>query len=144
MNYGNWIVVAFVLFAGIIISLVVVSMRQDVSLVAGDYYQQEVAYQSRINEMSNVTTDGKTVDVVRNMQESTLELVFAVTSGDVAGEVTLFRPSDADLDQLYALSLDSSGRFSIATGDLKRGLWKMKISWSEDGQPYFVEKTIVL
>ncbi len=144
MNYGNWIVVAFMLFAGIIISLVVVSMRQDMSLVAGDYYQQEVAYQTRINEMSNVTTDGKAVDVVRNIQNKTLELVFAEVSANVAGEVTLFRPSDADLDKKYPLALDSSGRFSIATADLKKGLWKMKISWSEGGQPYFVEKTIVL
>jgi len=144
MNYGNWIVVAFVLFAGIIISLVVVSMRQDMPLVAGDYYQQEVAYQTRINEMTNVSADGKAVDIVRNIQQNTLEIVFAETSAGVTGDVTLFRPSDADLDQQYTLALDSSGRFSIATADLKKGLWKMKISWNEGGQPYFVEKTIVL
>ena len=53
MNFGSWITVAFVLFAGLIISLVVVCVRQDVSLVSADYYQQEIKYQSRIDDISN-------------------------------------------------------------------------------------------
>jgi len=53
MNIGKWIVVAFVLFAAFIGTLVVVCVRQDVSLVSRDYYRQELAYQNQIQRLNN-------------------------------------------------------------------------------------------
>jgi hypothetical protein len=40
MNWGKWIIVSFVLFAGFIGTLVTVCVRQDISLVSKDYYKE--------------------------------------------------------------------------------------------------------
>lgn len=140
MNFGKWIVVAFASFATIIITMVVVSMRQDVSLVAADYYQQEVKYQGRINEMANAKTAG--AKVVRDSQQQSVFVQVPASDQVVAGEVLMFRPSDAALDRSYAF--DAKGRLTIDTSMLKKGLWKLKIRWTVAGTSYFEEKTIVL
>ena len=143
MNFGNWITVAFLAFAAIIISLVVVSMRQDVSLVAADYYQQEIAYQGRIDELTNANAQ-QSIEVSRKAGEDQLMLTFSEAGSGVTGEVHMYRPSDASLDKSLPLVLDESGTFRIDTSALKKGLWKMKITWKADGKSYFEEKTVVI
>ena len=53
MNWGYKIVVAFVIFAAFIGTLVGICVNQDISLVAKDYYRQEIAYQEQIDRMAN-------------------------------------------------------------------------------------------
>ena len=47
MNFGKWIVVAFVFFSLFIGTLVTVCVRQDISLVSTDYYKEELIYQDQ-------------------------------------------------------------------------------------------------
>lgn len=54
MSIGHWIVVSFVLFAAFIGTLVAVCLREDISLVTKDYYQEELAYQDQIQRLNNV------------------------------------------------------------------------------------------
>jgi len=144
MNFGSWITVAFVLFAGLIISLVVVCVRQDLSLVSADYYQQEIKYQTRIDDISNAQESSAKVEVTRIPGENRLELSFGEQGAALTGEVVMFRPSDAKLDKKFLLKLDDTGSFQMDTSRLKKGLWKMKISWQQGGQTFFEEKTIVI
>ncbi|MEQ8418226.1 MAG: FixH family protein [Imperialibacter sp.] len=144
MNFGSWITVAFVLFAGLIISLVVVCVRQDVSLVSTDYYQQEIKYQSRIDDIANAQESSTKVEVTRTPGENRLELSFGEQGMALTGEVVMFRPSDSKLDKKFLLKLDDTGSFQMDTSQLKKGLWKMKISWQQGGQTFFEEKTIVI
>ena len=51
MNWGNKIMLSFSVFVAIIITMVVVSMKQDVFLVSEDYYDKEVKYQNQIDKM---------------------------------------------------------------------------------------------
>ena len=51
MNWGNKIAISFIIFIGIIVTMVVISMKQDISLVSTDYYEQEIAYQDQIDRM---------------------------------------------------------------------------------------------
>ncbi len=37
------------------------------------------------------------------------------------------------------LAPDVNGVQTISTGELKHGLWKIRISWALDGQEYFVD-----
>lgn len=144
MNFGKWITVAFVLFAGLIISLVVVCVRQDVPLVSADYYQQEIAYQSRIDDITNAQVSANKVELQRLAGESKIVLSFGEGATAATGEIVMFRPSDARLDKKFDLALDDEGKFQLDTSSLKKGLWKMKISWQQGGKSYFEEKTIVI
>ena len=48
MHYGKSIVVAFILFAMFIGTLVTVCIREDVNLVSPDYYEEELAHGQKI------------------------------------------------------------------------------------------------
>ena len=56
MNFGKWIVVAFVLFTVFIATLVTVCVRQDISLVRPDYYQEELVHQRKMTLIQNART----------------------------------------------------------------------------------------
>jgi hypothetical protein len=53
MNWGKSIILAFVLFAVFIGVLVTVCVRQDISLVSRDYYDEELDYQSKMDGARN-------------------------------------------------------------------------------------------
>ncbi len=53
MGWSKKITFAYVGFVALIVTMVVVSMRQKVDLVSKDYYAKELNYQSDINKMSN-------------------------------------------------------------------------------------------
>ena len=49
MNWGKSIVLSFILFAAFIGTLVTVCIRQDISLVSKDYYEEELQYDKSVN-----------------------------------------------------------------------------------------------
>lgn len=62
----------------------------------------------------------------------------------VNGGVQLYRPSAAGMDQRFKLTLNSQGMQSLDVSALRSGLWKVRVSWTVDGQEYFLEKNVVL
>ena len=64
MNWGNSIILTFVLFASFVIYLVVQTFRASTDLVAEDYYAQEINYQQKIEQRANLEKLGEKVSVV--------------------------------------------------------------------------------
>lgn len=142
MNFGKWIVVSFVLFALFIGTLVTVCVRQDVSLVAPDYYKQELAYQQQIDQAQNAANlKTKPTIAVSNNQ---LQVSFVNFNQVEKGELKLFRPSDAAQDKAYELkpTADSIQSFDISTQ--QRGMYKASLRWTMAGKEYFIEQTIYI
>lgn len=142
MNWGKWIFVAFVSFTLFIGTLVTVCIRQDVSLVTPDYYKQELAYQDQMNRRQNA--DALTERPRIDLNQNKLTVTFADFNKVTRGELKLFRPSNARLDQTFELKSTSN---SIQTFDIdfpQRGMYKASISWVMNDKEYFMEETIYL
>ena len=143
MNWGVKIVIAFISFVAIIISMVVISMRQNINLVAQDYYVQEIAYQKQMDRVKNHLNLGQDgLEINLNPTSNFLEIEFD-RSTTPKGTVHFFRPSDAKLDRSYPLVL-SNGRQTFNKANFTKGLWKIKVNWMEAGKEYYYEKTVVL
>jgi nitrogen fixation protein FixH len=142
MNWGNRIVLTLVLFVGLIVTLVVISMNQDIGLVADDYYVQELAYQDQIDRIQNVKDLKVQPKVVSDKQTNTV--VLTIKDKELEGEVHFFRPSDATLDRKFKLQLDVNGQQQFNTSDFEKGLWKVKINWKEAGEQYYSEHILIL
>ncbi|GAA0189303.1 hypothetical protein GCM10009122_49340 [Fulvivirga kasyanovii] len=144
MNWGTKIVMSFILFVGLIVTMVTISMRQDVSLVAKDYYVQEIAYQDQIERIKNYRDLGEN-QIKLEYKKQTSQIVLTLPKSYAGkGEIHFFRPSDASLDARYVLRPDSEGYQRFEAGDFKKGLWKVKISWHENDREYYEEKTLVI
>jgi len=143
MNWGYRIVFSFVVFIGIIITMVVISMNQDINLVAEDYYKQEIAYQDQIDRMKRTSSLEKQPEVHYDREASLITI--DVFSNDVEeGDILFFRPSDANQDKKVAFPGGGQGKVVIPVKGWSDGLWKIKMQWSVSGQQYYSEKIVTL
>jgi hypothetical protein len=140
MNWGKWIIVSFVLFAGFIATLVTVCMRQDVNLVSKDYYKEELAYQEQIARMNN--TNQLEIKPIIRQSGDFVEVHFEHFHKIENGSLELFRPSDPRMDKAFALTSTSSNKQSFSTAGLNRGMYRARMQWMMDEKEYYIETVI--
>lgn len=150
MNWGYSIILACLVFIAFIMSMVVVSMQQDINLVAKDYYKEELAYQKRIDQLNNGINLKNPVNVSFQKQGRVTKITFPeIFKGkDIKGSIEFFRPSDASKDFTLPLHLASNNEQIIGMEGKSSGLWKVLISWSanmpEDGHKDFYKETSIV
>ena len=140
MNWGRGIVIAFVGFAAIIATMVTISMKQDISLVAKDYYKQEIAYQDQIDRQENF--NGLESKPFIKKESGQLVLIFPSKLAENVsdGSIHLFRPSAANEDQKWTLSLDTTGKQLFNLNDYSKGRWVVKLFWKNaSGMEFYNE-----
>lgn len=139
---GKSIVLAFVLFALFIGSLVVVCLRQDIPLVATDYYQQELRFQTHIDQVKNTNqlSEKPSIEIVGNG----VEIKFSRLPDITDGELELFRPSDERLDKRFKLDPGAGSTQRFNTSAMPGGMYKARMRWSMDGKDYFMENVVYL
>jgi hypothetical protein len=142
MNIGHWIIVVFILFACFIGILVTVCMQEDVSLVSANYYQEELAYQERIERMENTLMLDKK-PVIKIVQQQ-LHIQFESSSNIENGEVKLFCPSNSGMDRQYTFKATMESVQVFDLGTLEKGVYRAKIFWTMDGKEYYQEEVVYI
>lgn len=141
MDWGKGILLTIIAFVGFIMTLVVISVRQDdIHLVTENYYEKELKYQDHI-EREKLTAGLERDVLVFDSQSKFLVLDLPVGA---TGSLQLFRPSDARLDQELALTITQEGKTSIPLEKLKAGYWKVQLTWTENGEDFYQEKKITI
>lgn len=137
------IIGAMVLFMGYIAFFVYKAMNQDVDLVSKDYYEQEIKYQDQIEKVKRTQALGD-VMLDYNTKSKTILLQLPATYKDksLTGTITLFRPSDDEMDKKLPLQLGRDQSQLLETADLESGIWKVRVDFSDGEETYYSEKTI--
>lgn len=143
MNWGKSIVLAFALFIAFILWLVIRTVRQDVDLIADDYYAQELQYQDKINAMQNIQPYLDSIIVKRTNDQLQFRFPKPLLAG-ADGEIYFYRPSSIELDKRFALQADTSGIQNINVSQLSTGKYLIKISWTSGGNAYYFEQDIFI
>jgi hypothetical protein len=144
ISWGTGIVIAFVIFMGGTISTAVYMMNQDVNLVADDYYDQEIKYQQQIDRMERTSRLEKEQIISFNGSTVKINIPKVLVSKRLTGEIYFYRPSDSNSDIKIPLITDTSGVQVIPIESLKKGYWKIKVSWLSKGKDYFSEDRILI
>jgi hypothetical protein len=142
MNWGKWIALAFILFASFIGALVAICMRQDVSLVATNYYEEDLQFQQHYNQVAN--THALAHKPVVTFQQSGLKLSYKNFSLLQTGSLALTRPADSNLDHVFVLKQQTDTVRVLAVPNLAKGLYKVRLRWMEAGTQFVLEQTVVL
>jgi hypothetical protein len=143
MNFGKWIVVAFVAFAIFIGTLVTVCVRQDISLVSKEYYKEELAYQGQIQRIQN-TRELKEKPIMEKIDAKTLELRFDLKSNVQKGKLLFFCPSNPHMDKSFDLDLSKANVQLVNIASLQKGMYRAKLFWTVEGKEFFVEQVIYI
>ena len=144
INWGTRIAVLYIAFVGLIVIMVIMSIHQKIDLVSEDYYDKELVFQDKINEMKNAETlEGKITHIIT---QTDVELQFQqeFKSKKITGEILFFRPSDASKDFKTDVALNADAHQKISLKNLSKGMYKMQISYKDAQTPYFTEQTIVI
>ena len=141
INWGVKITILYVGFVLLILTLVSMSMRQNVDLVSNDYYEQELKFQDRINKI-NVTNQLEE-PLIWEVKKGKLNLNFPQNfeGKQITGSIYFFRPSDETKDKTIEINTDNTS-LSIPTKDLQPGLFKIHINWNVDEVEYYNEGLI--
>ncbi len=143
MNWGKSIVVAFILFAAFMATLVTICFRQDVSLVTKDYYKEELAYQEQIDRMKNTSNLDEKPDIKTDGGEL-LKVTYNKFNEIERGDLQLFRPSDPALDKQFQLAHSSESFQYFSTKGLKKGMYRARMQWTMRGKEFFFEQVVNL
>lgn len=141
MNFGNWIVVAFVFFALFIGTLVTVCVREDINLVSKDYYKDELAYQDQIKRISNTQTLHDKPEI-KKINSATFKVNFKQAIDH--GEINFFCPSDQTMDKRFTIKLSEQNSQLFDVSELKKGMYRAKLLWSKNGKEFFLEEVIYI
>jgi hypothetical protein len=144
LHWGTGVVIAFLVFAAGILTMVTISMNREVDLVADDYYQQELRHQDQIESArrSNVLAEQPIIGI--SGSGVTVKLPGEFSASSTSGTLTFYRPADRKKDFIVPLRLDSSNSQVVHTASLQKGLWRVKLRWSRLNQIYYHEEPIVI
>lgn len=144
MNFGSKIVILYLAFVGLILTLVFMSYGQKVELVSTDYYAQEINFQQKINATNNEKSlIGESITHSINDNSIILKIDSVVLSSDFKGTVTFFRPSDSSKDVQLKMNFVNNQQ-TINASALIHGAYKMQLSWESNGKHYFKEEVIFI
>lgn len=141
MDWGKGILLTIIGFVAFMVTLVVISVKQDdIHLVTENYYEKEIKYQDQIEREKSAAALDRTV---LEFDNSSKMLLLDLPVG-AKGNLQLFRPSDARLDQEVPLDITSEGKTSIPLEKLKSGYWRVQLTWTENGTEYYEEQKITI
>lgn len=142
MNWGKSIVLAFVLFAVFIGVLVAVCVREDISLVSRNYYNEELDYQTKMNGARNVDQLTQKPEISFAEGQS-LRVTFDFHEFE-NGKLVLYSPADISEDKIFEIEATSSPFQTFSLGTLKKGNYKVKMFWTANGKDFYFEKSIYI
>lgn len=141
INWGTGIVIGIIVFVAISVSMTVIFMMQDVSLVSDKYYEKSLSYQDEIDKQSRTKSLDEQVKINFNGEIITISVPSDYISKDISGEIFFYRPSNPKLDFALPLQL-VEGSQKIPVERLEKGFWRIKLNWTMDGNGYYNERAI--
>ena len=143
MNWGYKIVLVFAVFISGILYLVVSSFSQNSDLVATDYYEQELKYQTTIDATVRANALSEKVKCI--VENDTLFISFPpeMETLKLNAEVWLYFIADKKKDIKKTIET-SQGKTFIPLTAANKGLHDVKINWVAAGKEYYYEQKIFL
>ncbi len=136
----KWVIGSFIMFALFIGTLVFVCVRQDISLVSANYYQDELVHQGKMDKQRNML-ELKDEPIIQ-LEGHQVKISYAQLSKLTKGELRLTRPSDSKLDQRFQLNQNEKQNFQLNVS--AKGLYRVTLQWTMEGKDYYYEKLMVL
>jgi len=138
INWGTGIVIAIVLFIGFIMVLITLMMSDDNldhELVTDEYYKKELVYQEEIDAEKNAQLLTENIKITKTSEGLLLIFPKDLDYSNIDGKVSLYRPSNKNLD--FELPLDlSSHQLLIPNNKLVEGRWDISVDWKYEGVSY--------
>jgi nitrogen fixation protein FixH len=139
--WPHGIVAAFGLFIAGTALLIVIACTHKTDLVAADYYEQEIRFQTQLDRLNRTAqlSEQARIEYDGVAQRIIISLPAEHASIETSGEIHFYRPSATGLDREMKLEVDASGAQSVDASSLLPGLWKVRVQWTFRNDEFFTD-----
>ncbi len=144
INWGTGIVIAIVAFISFIMYFVVtMTTNHDANhdLVTEEYYKAELGYQKEIDAERNAITAASQIKIKKSPEGLLVIFPDGYDDTNVEGIVSLYRPSNKNLDFNLPISLSNS-HLLIPDNQLLEGRWDIKVFWEHEEKEFLHKESI--
>ncbi|MCU0359212.1 MAG: FixH family protein [Bacteroidia bacterium] len=144
MSWGIKITILYLSFVVMIVTMVVLTSRENIDLEYKDYYARELAYQDKIDAMANEKALPQSIQ--HQVQDKALVLIAPMDFilNGIKGDLHFYRPSDATKDLILPMAFDGKGQQIISRTVFSKGMYKLRMSWNLHEKQYFKEVVLNL
>jgi nitrogen fixation protein FixH len=146
INWGTSIVIAFALFISFILFFVIKAQTEtkyNNELVVEEYYKHDAKFGEEMSRIQNA--QDLTEKPIITTEAAAISIVFPQTFDPkkITGTVSLYRPSNKNLDFEIPISL-SSTTLLIPKKSLVDGRWDIRMEWQYNGKSYLTKETLYI
>ena len=139
ISWGTGIAIFYSFFVIAMLVFVYAATNQDISLVSDTYYEEDLGYQMKLDKIQR-TNQLKHIFELSIEQNSTgISVTIPEELSHFKGNMTLFHPAYASLDQAYPIESNTQHKQFIPVQRLKKGRWLVKIEGENEGKNYYHE-----
>ena len=126
--------------------MVYISVNTEFSLVADNYYEQEINYESQLQRIRNYNALELKPEFNFDRNAHIISLAFdsELAESIKNGEVVFFRSSGAKFDKNFDLELNDNSAFEVDTKSFIKGAWTLQLKWADKDQEYYKEIKFVI
>jgi hypothetical protein len=144
ISWGTGVLIGIIVFVVISITMTVIFMTQDVSLVSDNYYEKSLGYQEEIDKQSRTNSLDEQVKINFNGEVINISFPVEYVNKNIAGEIYFYRPSNSKLDFKLPLELNEEGNQLILVKNFEKGFWRIKLNWVMERNVYYNERAITI
>jgi len=145
ISWGTAIAIFYSFFVIAMVSMVIKSTHNKAQMVQENYYDKDLNYESFRQKRENATRMSEPVNIEFAASTKHVQIDFPNNMKTATGQVSLFRPSNASLDQTFPIQLTEEGSMQIPIpADMINGLWKVQVDWKSEGVAYYKESVITI
>ena len=142
MNWGHKITIVIIVFLVGMLGMVFIALRQNNEMIDDEYYKKELAYQQVIDAKKNLLKISENNIVNQNAREVIFILPVGTFEKFEEGHIELLRPDNQLKDVHMTMQFVGRDKYVIPKTDLLSGAYKARISWKNNGTPYYKEETV--
>jgi len=144
MNWGNKLIIVFLIFAVLMGTLVYKCFNTKYDLVSKDYYKDELRYQDKIDGMANAAKVSD-IAISQNTDFVTINLPKELNGDKPKGEIWFYCAKDDRKDKKFPFNIDTAGKQLILKSLLPKTKYQVKLNWkTTDNKIYYAEKEITI
>jgi hypothetical protein len=141
LNWGHKLTLVFIVFVGMMATLIYKAMNTNFDLVTKEYYKDELAYQNVIDGTNNANNLSTRPSIATVDDKLVVNFPDEMKASNVNGTIWFYCAADASKDKRVSLQI-AKGQQVMPITDFKPGKYTVKINWEQNNRPFYSEQTL--
>ncbi len=143
MNWGYKLMFVFIVFAGLMGTLVYKSMNTKYELVTKDYYKDELKYQDRI-DAKNESSKLSDISVLQDKDSIVINFPKELLASSITSDIWFYCKTDETKDKHLKFESPAGKALSIPVSLINKANYQVKVNYKTTKTSYYSEKEIIV